>query len=57
MAFLFLLLLLLLLLLPLGGWGSPCRVFPAFSPWFSGGWGERFVFFFALLSCHLASSL
>ena len=28
------------------GWvGSPCRVFPAFSPWFSGGWGVRFVFF------------
>ena len=28
------------------GWvGSPCRVFPAFSPWFLGGWGVRFVFF------------
>ena len=43
---------LLFLLLPLGGWGSPCRVFPAFSPWFLGGRGVRFVFF-ALFSCVL----
>ena len=43
---------LLLLFLPLGGVGSPCRVFPAFSPCFSGGWGVRFVFS-ALHSCIL----
>ena len=32
--------------------GSPCRVFPAFSPWFSGGGGCDLCFF-ALLSCVL----
>ena len=40
----------------LGGLGSPCRVFPAFSPWFSGGWGGG-VLCFCLALLHLASSL
>ena len=42
-----------LLLLLLGGWGSPCRVFPCVFPLVLGRVGGVFLFFFLL--CTLAS--
>ena len=47
----------LLALLSSGWVGSPCRVFPVFSPWFSGGWGVVFcVFVSPAISCILRLS-
>ena len=40
------------------GWvGSPCRVFPVFSPWFSGGVGGFLPLRFLAISCILHLSL